>query len=255
LGNLISRFVNILVRKEGLNNLEFLNQALSEGKSILIYGNHPNSLATGYIHPIFRLLSNRNIGATGALVSYKFIDGRMGIPGKIVMSVFATDDLTPLPVVQFYDTMAEEKRKKINREATESAICFLKADSGIVLIFPEATRSQSGMIKVQSGLGRFALHADYVLPVVSPYPIWRRVPFLARDPVRILPPIEMLKLAPLITMMGNKPFSELFSEYLMALLAYNVPEANRGYYADAARWFDCPATGRFFSIHDNLTRT
>lgn len=252
LGNQLTSFVNRLVATQGQKNLEEANRLLAEGKSILIYGNHPNSLATGYFFPMYLQLTSRNMEKSGVVVSYKFVDGRMGISGKIVISMFEQINLKTLPVVQYYDSIPGEAKRRINRENSERSIGFLKSPGGTVLIFPEATRSQTALIKAQPGLGRFAVYADYVLPVVSPYPVWSKLPFLTRLPVKFLPPLDIGKLSSLEDAVGGKAFYDLLTDYLMAWMAFNLPDNRRGYYADMARWFCEPVGGRFQVVYDAL---
>lgn len=114
--------------------------------------------------------------------------------------------------------------------AVKLATRVIKSPAGVLVLYPEGTRSPRELLRAEEGLGRFAGKADHILPVVSEYgrwQPWRRVRFM--EP---LPGKRTIKYMVEEMEIDKESAENCYSDIIMTLIAMQLPEERRGYYLE-----------------------
>jgi hypothetical protein len=245
-----------MLRIEGEDNLELANASLRE-HSLTVVVNHPNSMGTVYaIETVRRHLSNQQ--RIGIVMSHRFGDGGMGKYGEMVLPTMKHWGVEYLPVYQAFENDVDQaERLELAIRTLKHARQILAEPGGIVVIFPEGTRteevgggisrrdgylkviakilagdegnnrSRTGMVPAQPGASFLADEAGVVLPLITEYKPWSM-----RPEVKVLTPLRIDEVyKDLRQCLTRKQAKQLLVDGLMALLAQNIPEEFRGHYA------------------------
>lgn len=221
----LSELVLKHVAYQGAENIQSINERLGQGGSVLLVSDHPGTLETIYTAGLMPLLTNRK--TSGIILKDAFINGEMGLVGRMAVDVIREHGVEPIAVKTPKYEKDRGTRNDYNTVPVKRCLEILREEGGLLLTFASGTRSKE-MREAEPGLNLFSSSADLVVPLTTITQEKQKPTILVHEPIP-----GKTGVAWCANSFGRTEGRQVFTDLVMTVIAAGQPdEQKRGFYQD-----------------------